>query len=175
LTEKKIPLAGVDVVQLLGFNDANLQMLEERFDANLTVRGDQLTIQGSQFEIGKIEGCQRTRSCRTKRRSIKCIDTVIDLIAVNVCARSSRNREKMIPQYSTQMISQTKDTGTKFTTTDQKSIILRLDLGEEDFYRCDDFIKAGMSRILWRPAVKAGKLGSAGDFADSLSAMRYAG
>jgi len=55
LTEKKIPLAGVDVVQLLGFNDANLQMIEERFDANLTVRGDQLMIRGSQFEIGKIE------------------------------------------------------------------------------------------------------------------------
>ena len=56
MTEKKIPLAGVDVVQLLGFNDSNLQILEERFDANLTVRGDQLTIQGSQFEIGKICG-----------------------------------------------------------------------------------------------------------------------
>jgi phosphate starvation-inducible protein PhoH len=54
LTEKKIPLAGVDIVQLLGFNDANLQMIEERFDANLTVRGDQLMIRGSQFEIGKI-------------------------------------------------------------------------------------------------------------------------
>jgi len=86
LTEKKIPLAGVDVVQLLGFNDANLQMIEERFDANLTVRGDQLMIRGSQFEIGKIEKVVgELIYMLNKNGSLNPndIDTVIDLVSVN--------------------------------------------------------------------------------------------
>jgi phosphate starvation-inducible protein PhoH and related proteins len=89
LTEKKIPLAGVDVVQLLGFNDANLQMIEERFDANLTVRGDQLMIQGSQFEIGKIEKVvSELIYMLNKNGSLNPndIDTVIDLVSVNSSA-----------------------------------------------------------------------------------------
>lgn len=86
MTEKKIPLAGVDVVQLLGFNDANLQMIEDRFDANLTVRGDQLTIRGSQFEIGKIEKIVgELIYMLNKNGSLNPndIDTVIDLVSVN--------------------------------------------------------------------------------------------
>ncbi len=86
MTEKKIPLAGVDVVQLLGFNDANLQMIEERFDANLTVRGDQLMIRGSQFEIGKIEKVVgELIYMLNKNGSLNPndIDTVIDLVSVN--------------------------------------------------------------------------------------------
>jgi phosphate starvation-inducible protein PhoH and related proteins len=86
LTEKKIPLAGVDVVQLLGFNDANLQMIEERFDANLTVRGDQLMIRGSQFEIGKIEKVVgELIYMLNKNGSLNPndIETVIDLVSVN--------------------------------------------------------------------------------------------
>jgi phosphate starvation-inducible protein PhoH and related proteins len=86
LTEKKIPLAGVDIVQLLGFNDANLQMIEERFDANLTVRGDQMTIQGSQFEIGKIEKVVSELIYMLNKNGTlnpNDIDTVIDLVSVN--------------------------------------------------------------------------------------------
>jgi phosphate starvation-inducible protein PhoH and related proteins len=86
LTEKKISLTGVDVVQLLGFNDANLQMLEERFDANLTVRGDQLMIRGSQFEIGKIEKIVSELIYMLNKNGTlnsNDIDTVIDLVSVN--------------------------------------------------------------------------------------------
>ena len=86
MTEKKIPLAGVDIVQLLGFNDANLQMLEDRFDATLTVRGDQLTIQGSQFEIGKIEKVINELIYMLNKNGTlnpNDIDTVIDLVVVN--------------------------------------------------------------------------------------------
>ena len=97
MTEKKIPLAGVDVVQLLGFNDANLQMLEERFDANLTVRGDQLTIQGSQFEIGKIEKVVSELIYMLNKNGTlnpNDIDTVIDLVVVNGFIKRSSLRNK---------------------------------------------------------------------------------
>ncbi|HXG00187.1 MAG TPA: PhoH family protein, partial [Bacteroidota bacterium] len=55
MIEKKIRLEGVDTLDLLGLNDANLQVLENRFDANIYVRGGQLTIRGSQTEVEQIE------------------------------------------------------------------------------------------------------------------------
>ncbi len=98
MTEKKIPLAGVDIVQLLGFNDANLQMIEERFDANLTVRGDQLMIRGSQFEIGKIEKVVgELIYMLNKNGSLNPndIDTVIDLVSVNGSAPDVTSETQM--------------------------------------------------------------------------------
>ena len=86
MTEKKISLAGVDVVQLLGFTDANLQMIEDRFDATLTVRADQLTIRGSQSEISKIEKViNELIYILNKNGNLNPndVDTVIDLVSVN--------------------------------------------------------------------------------------------
>lgn len=86
MTEKKISLAGVDVVQLLGYNDANLQMIEDRFDATLTVRGDQLTIRGSQTEVSKLEkviGELIYILNKNGNLNPNDVDTVIDLVSVN--------------------------------------------------------------------------------------------
>ena len=42
------------MVRLLGLNDANLFMIEDRFDANITVRGDSITFRGAQEEVDQI-------------------------------------------------------------------------------------------------------------------------
>ncbi|MEK7672185.1 MAG: PhoH family protein, partial [Bacteroidota bacterium] len=55
MAEKKIRLEGVDTLGLLGLNDANLQIMENRFDANIFVRGESLTIRGNQEEVEQIE------------------------------------------------------------------------------------------------------------------------
>jgi len=86
LTEKKISLVGVDIVQLLGFNDAHLQMLEDRFSATLTVRGDQLSIRGTVLEAAKIEKViHELIYVLNKNGNLtpNDIDTVIDLVSVN--------------------------------------------------------------------------------------------
>ncbi len=86
MTEKKISLAGADIVQLLGYNDANLQMIEDRFDATLTVRGDMLTIRGSQKEVSKIEkviGELIYILNKNGNLNPNDVDTVIDLVFVN--------------------------------------------------------------------------------------------
>jgi phosphate starvation-inducible PhoH-like protein len=86
LTEKKISLAGADIVQLLGYNDANLQMIEDRFDASLTVRGDTLTIRGAQKEVSKIEkvvGELIYILNKNGNLNPNDVDTVIDLVFVN--------------------------------------------------------------------------------------------
>ncbi len=55
VAEKKLTLSNVDMMSLLGINDANLQLLEERFNSTITVRGDIFNIKGVLEEVEKIE------------------------------------------------------------------------------------------------------------------------
>ncbi|MBI5661487.1 MULTISPECIES: PhoH family protein [Ignavibacterium] len=55
VVEKKITLSNVDLASLLGVNDANLNLLEDRFNASITVRGDVVSIKGVLEEVEAIE------------------------------------------------------------------------------------------------------------------------
>ena len=50
-TEQIISLVGVDQLAFLGFNDANLAILESRFNAVPVVRGDSVIIRGEQNDV----------------------------------------------------------------------------------------------------------------------------
>jgi phosphate starvation-inducible PhoH-like protein len=86
LAEKRIPLSGVDTVQLLGYNDANLQVIEDRFEATITVRGDQLAVRGSELEISRIEKVMKELIFLLNKNgnlTANDVGTVIDLVSVN--------------------------------------------------------------------------------------------
>ncbi|MBK7981616.1 MAG: PhoH family protein [Ignavibacteriae bacterium] len=53
--EKKIKLENVDLLALLGFNDANLKLLEERLSSTVSIRGDLALIKGSAEEVELVE------------------------------------------------------------------------------------------------------------------------
>ena len=53
--EKILNIDSVDQRALLGFNDANLQPIEERFSSSITVRGENIYIKGVQDEVEVIE------------------------------------------------------------------------------------------------------------------------
>ena len=53
--EKKIVIENVNMLDLLGFNDSNLKILEDRFNASITVRGDNVIIKGVNEEVELIE------------------------------------------------------------------------------------------------------------------------
>jgi phosphate starvation-inducible PhoH-like protein len=55
VVEKKLTLSNVDLASLLGVNDANLNLIEDRFNASITVRGDVVTIKGVIEEVEIIE------------------------------------------------------------------------------------------------------------------------
>jgi phosphate starvation-inducible protein PhoH and related proteins len=55
IVEKKIKLNGIDLLAFLGFNDANLNVLESRFDATIAVRGDAVVLRGEPAETAIIE------------------------------------------------------------------------------------------------------------------------
>lgn len=50
-TEQTITLVGVDQLAFLGYNDANLTVLESRFNAVIAVRGDQVMLRGEEVEV----------------------------------------------------------------------------------------------------------------------------
>jgi phosphate starvation-inducible protein PhoH and related proteins len=86
LTERTIPLAGVDIVQLLGYNDGNVQLIEDRFDAAINVRGDTLSLRGAAADIAKVEKIFRELLfILNKNGNLQPsdVETVIDLVTVN--------------------------------------------------------------------------------------------
>ena len=53
--EKKITLNGIDMLTLLGVNDANLNILEDRFNSTISVRGEIVNIKGVLEEVELVE------------------------------------------------------------------------------------------------------------------------
>jgi len=53
--ERRIKISGVDPLSLLGINDLNLQIISDRFDANIIVRGDSVLIKGDEDEANRVE------------------------------------------------------------------------------------------------------------------------
>lgn len=86
MAEKRVPLVGVDVMQLLGYNDAHLQLIEDRFDATISVRGDQLFLRGEHGDISRIEKVFKELIYIINKNGNlgpNDVETVIDLITVN--------------------------------------------------------------------------------------------
>ena len=74
------------MLRLLGLNDANLQIVEERFDSDITVRGDNITLRGDPKEVDQIEKVfHELVYLLNKNGSLTTTDveTVIDLVTVN--------------------------------------------------------------------------------------------
>lgn len=55
IAEKKITLNGIDMFALLGVNDANLNVIEDRFNSTISVRGDIVNIKGVLEEVEIVE------------------------------------------------------------------------------------------------------------------------
>ena len=53
--EKKIIIENVNMLDLLGFNDSNLRVIEDRFNTSITVRGDNVILKGVMEEVELIE------------------------------------------------------------------------------------------------------------------------
>lgn len=81
--ERKIKLNGVDQLALLGFNDANLTILENRFDTTITVRGDAAVLRGEPAEAQLLEKIIKEMIYMTQRNGTlhaSDVETIIDLV-----------------------------------------------------------------------------------------------
>jgi len=54
-SEKTLSLAGIDVLNFTGFNEANLNLIKDTFESTIVIRGETVIIKGEQEEIESIE------------------------------------------------------------------------------------------------------------------------
>lgn len=80
--EKRIVLENVDMLALLGINDANLKLVEDRFNASISVRGENVFIKGVLEEIEMIEKILKEMSYVLNTNgalSQQDVETILDL------------------------------------------------------------------------------------------------
>ncbi|HET7152587.1 MAG TPA: PhoH family protein [Candidatus Kapabacteria bacterium] len=81
--EKKIGLSGVDVQTLLGSNDSNLLVVENKFDASIVARGDIIVVRGEPNEVTLIERIFKELITIVNKSSVltsRDVETVIDAV-----------------------------------------------------------------------------------------------
>ncbi|MGB9773083.1 MAG: PhoH family protein [Bacteroidota bacterium] len=84
--EKQLQLNSVDLVSLLGVNDVHLQLIEDRFDATIIVRGDTVTVRGDPEEVEQIERTFRELMYILNKNgtlTLEDVSTVLDLVAID--------------------------------------------------------------------------------------------
>lgn len=80
--EKQISIDNVNTQDLLGFNDANIKPIEEKFSAKLIIRGDKAIIKGTSEEVANIDKIIKEMIYvlnTTEKLSPKDVLTIIDL------------------------------------------------------------------------------------------------
>jgi len=84
--EKQLQLNSVDLVSLLGVNDVHLQLIEDRFDATIIVRGDMVTVRGDPEEVEQVERIFRELIYILNKNGTltsEDVNTVLDLVALD--------------------------------------------------------------------------------------------
>ena len=82
--EKKLTLDNVDMLSLLGTNDSNLKIVEDRFNAVITVRGENVMLKGVSEEVKLIEKIfnEMTYVLNTSGKlTIDDVQTILNLIS----------------------------------------------------------------------------------------------
>ncbi len=128
MVEKKIKAEGVDMLRLLGLNDANLQILESRFEANIFVRGNNVTLKGDDHQVEQLEKIINELIYILNKNgtlSANDVETVIDLVLVN--------GEAALPKTITQQVSgEDLDSAVLYT---RNGIIRALTAGQREYLR----------------------------------------
>ncbi|MDZ4710697.1 MAG: PhoH family protein [bacterium] len=97
MIEKKLALAGVDLLNFSGINDNNLNLIKDSFNSTIVLRGDTIFLKGEDSEIRDIEKILNELIFLQKRQgeiSLKDVKLVLDL--VNSKEASNDNiREKL--------------------------------------------------------------------------------
>ena len=86
MVERKIKIQGGDTFGLVGPNDSNLQIVENRFDSNIVVRGDVVTVRGEPSEVAQLEKIFKELIFILNKNgnlTTNDVNTVIDLVTVN--------------------------------------------------------------------------------------------
>jgi phosphate starvation-inducible PhoH-like protein len=173
--EKKMKIEGVDAFSLLGINDRHLQLIEDRFDADIIVRGENITLRGESSEVQQIERVFKELTFLLSKNgalTANDVDTVLDLVAVD--SPSQTQLRAQIPKDEMDsIILFTKNAIIKAKTPGQREYIRRVQVNDIVFaigpagtgktYLAVAMAVANLKNrevskiVLARPAVEAGE------------------
>lgn len=83
ITEKKIQLPGIDLINFSGINEENLNLIKDKFDSTIVLRGDSVFLKGEESELKTIEKVINELIFLQRRNgkiSLKDVRLVLDLI-----------------------------------------------------------------------------------------------
>lgn len=83
ITEKKIQLHGIDLINFSGINEENLNLIKDKYDSTIVLRGDSFFLKGEETELKTIEKVINELIFLQKRNgkiSVKDVKLVLDLI-----------------------------------------------------------------------------------------------
>lgn len=81
--EKNIVLEDIDLANFSGFNDKNVDLIRERFDSNITIRGENVFLRGDAVELAQIETIIKELMLLQKRQgkiSESDVNLIIELV-----------------------------------------------------------------------------------------------
>ncbi|HKB86426.1 MAG TPA: PhoH family protein [Ignavibacteriaceae bacterium] len=116
--EKRIVLENVDMLALLGTNDSNLKLVEDRFNASISVRGENVFIKGVLEEIDLIEKILKEMTYVLNTNGVlsqQDVETILDL--------SIEGREIISEKEFDAIVLYTKNDAIKAKTSGQSSYI----------------------------------------------------
>ncbi len=93
--EKTFTLEGVDLVNLAGFNDKNLDLIREKFKSSITLRGEMVSLKGEAEEISQIETIFKELTFLQKRQG-KISESDVNLIIELVTGPQEGDLEKRV-------------------------------------------------------------------------------
>lgn len=113
--EKKIILDNVDLFSLLGLNDSNLKLVEEKFNAAITVRGENVIIKGVINEVEEIEKIFKEMTYVLNTSGRLTADDVTTILNLTVEGKEIINEEEYdsIVLYTKQDVIKAKTNGQK--------------------------------------------------------------
>lgn len=168
IAEKKITLSNIDMLSLLGVNDANLNILEDRFNSTISVRGDIFNIKGVLEEVEIVEKVIKEMAYvlnTSGRLSRNDVETILNL---TVEGKEVINEEDFdsIVLYTKNDVVKAKNPGQKkyFQTANKNDICFAIGpAGTGKTYLAVALAVSALNRgivkriVLARPAVEAGE------------------
>lgn len=95
IEEKNITLEGVDLVNLSGFNEKNIDLIRGKFHSTITLRGEHLSLKGEQEELDQLETIFKELTFLQKRQG-KITEGDVNLIIHLVTGSQEGDLEKKV-------------------------------------------------------------------------------
>lgn len=93
--EKNITLEGIDLINLAGFNEKNIDLIRDSFNSTITLRGEHLSLKGEPEELDQLETIFKELTFLQKRQG-KITEGDINLIIQLVTGSQESDLEKKV-------------------------------------------------------------------------------